>query len=73
MTFFTDASKHWLFHCHANYLMTINLSVETVNTGELNGHTLILIIWKTMLRVKPHKKQELYQIEDCRVSTHFKN
>lgn len=53
--------------------MTINLSVETVNIGELNDHTLILKIWKTMLRVKPHKKQELYQIEDCRVSTHFKN
>ena len=39
--------------------MTINSSVETENIEELNGHTLILKIRQTILRVEPQKKEQL--------------
>ena len=33
-------------------IMAINSSAETVNIGKLNGHTLILKMLQTMLRVE---------------------
>ena len=39
-------------------IMAINSSAETVNIGKLNGHTLILKMLQTMLRVERHKKNK---------------